>query len=168
MANQTTFSYFIGEYTVQNITGTHPAVTVNAADLNWFITKYEKEYLKMVMGEALYDEFVTGIAAGSPEAKWTELKAQLWDSTNYVSPVAAYIWARQRQARVTQSSQMGEQKANVENGAVVSSDRKMIDAYNYAMSEGYLVAQWIQDRSTTYTTQDTDLTRFDIRNDFGI
>ena len=63
---------------------------------------------------------------------------------------------------------MGEQKANVENGAVVSSDRKMIDAYNYAMSEGYLVAQWIQDRSTTYTTQDTDLTRFDIRNDFGI
>lgn len=168
MANLTTFSYFVGEYIVHNITGTHPAVTVNAADLNWFIAKYEKEYLKMVMGDTLYDEFVTGISQGSPETKWTELKAQLWDSTNYVSPVAAYIWARQRQAKLTQSSEMGEQKANVENGAVVSSDRKMIDAYNYAMSEGYLVAQWIQERYTTYTTQDTDLSRFDIRNDFGI
>ena len=166
---QTTSAYFVGEFLIPNISGTsHPAVTSNLADLNWFIAKYEPVFLKEIMGETMYAEFVAGLAVGSPAAKWTELRDQLWDSTNKISPVAAYIWYAYRQNNVTQSGAFGETTANTENASVSSSKRKLIDAWNTAYKGAFSVFEWIEERLTTYTTYDGDKSKFYTLNDFGI
>ena len=161
-------SYYIGEYKVGNLDSTHPAAAINTADLTWFQTKYEKEFLIKIMGETMYDEFIAGLDVGSPDAKWTALRNELRDETAKQSPIAAYVWYHYRLDKVTASGSFGETQAKGENSTPASSAGKLRNAWNYANTEAYKVAEWIGERMSTYTTADIDLNRFYLNNDFGI
>lgn len=169
----TNSSYFVGEYKIQNLSTSSSGVAaavvaVTTADLDWFIDKYEPIYLKMVMGDDMYDEFIAGLAADPIDAKWTALRDKLIDSTKKISPIVAYIWYAYKHDKLTHSSEMGELKPNTENASIQSATRKMIDAWNDSMKGAYDVAVWLTENYATYPTQDIDFNDFYTLNDFGI
>lgn len=95
-------TYFVGELNIPN--------TGNAAileRLNFFIAKYEVEFLKKVFGTALYNAYATGIVVTpTPDQIWVDLrdgKEYLLNSDNYnwfglrnettkQSPIANYVY----------------------------------------------------------------------------
>jgi len=162
-------TYFVGEYKIGNLTsGTNPVVTVKSADLAWFIAKYEKDLLIKIMGETMYDQFMAGLLEDPILDKWADLRDELRDATNKVSPIAAYVWYAYRMDQLTQSGMFGETAANMENATLASSQRKMIDAWNFANSEAYDVAVWIDEHPTDYPDREIDLSLFYTMNDFNI
>lgn len=62
-------TYFIGEI---NIAGTNRAEVSDI--VTHLIDKYEVIFLRDVLGIKLYNEYVTGIAAGSPAQKWLDIR----------------------------------------------------------------------------------------------
>ena len=61
-------------------------------ELKRCITRYEKEYLEMLFGEELYNEYIEDMKDAELKQKWDLLNAKLWDADNLVSPVANYIY----------------------------------------------------------------------------
>lgn len=61
-------SYFVGQL---NIPDTDQAATLER--LNWFIERYEREFLVDVMGYRLYKAFVTGITQSNVDTRWKNL-----------------------------------------------------------------------------------------------
>ena len=61
--------------------------TTTAVELARYITLYETKFLKRLLG-SLYADYV----ANPTDARWVALDAKLYDTTNFVSPVANYIF----------------------------------------------------------------------------
>ena len=144
MARLIDISYFIGQINVPN------AAKVDVGEeLLAFVDKYESEFLEDVLGYPLAKAFTTGLAAGSPDAKWTDLlagkeytsinnKVEYWkglrDSTKKTSPIANYVYYWWMRNGVTKTTSVGEVMPEGENSKRVSPARKMISAWN-EMSE---------------------------------
>jgi len=85
-------TYFRGNLTIAQVTETSVA-----NNLSWFIAKHSETFLRLLLGDDLYEAYKTGMAAGSPDPKWTTLNSRIFDTTNKISPVANYIyWFYQR------------------------------------------------------------------------
>lgn len=95
-------TYFVGEINIPD-TGS-PAVEER---LNFFIAKYEPEFLKISLGYSLYGAYVNGIAVlPTPDVIWTDLRdgkeyivgettykyRGLRDATAKLSPIANYVY----------------------------------------------------------------------------
>jgi hypothetical protein len=80
-------SFFIGEVEIPNRT----SIPVTEK-INFFINKYEIEYLDQLLGEELSLEYREGIAEVSPEPRWVKLKQKIVDSTRKISPIANFVW----------------------------------------------------------------------------
>jgi hypothetical protein len=77
-------TYFVGEL---NIPGTGNAAISERLDL--FISKYEKDFLKKVLGTALYNTYTTGIAVTpTPNQIWIDLR----DGKDYQVGDVTYSW----------------------------------------------------------------------------
>jgi len=164
-------TYFTGEYLIQNVLGTNPIVTINDALLTKFITKYEPEYLKLLLGETLYDELIAGLAVTpTPAAKWIALKAKLIDTVNKNSPIEAYIWNRYWLSEETKTTTMGQVVSKVENGYIVSSNQRLVSSWNDAMMQGVEFLRWLtlSDQVDTYSNQNPDYDHIYLTNNFGI
>ncbi len=164
-------SYAINEYLIVNVSGTNPTVTANAALLAHYITRYEPEYMKMILGVTLYDEFIAGLAVTpTPDAKWTALKAKFIDSTNKISPIMAYVWNRYWTFETTKSSSMGQSEPKVENATIVSSNQKLVLAWNDAMYGAATILDWLLEPAqiAVYTTLEPDYDSLYLTNNFGI
>jgi len=51
-----------------------PDLEERSEDFQNFVDFHEKDVLKKLLGTVFYDALVAGLAAGSPDAKWTDLK----------------------------------------------------------------------------------------------
>lgn len=118
-------SYFIGGINLPNIS--QPAVLEN---LDVFINKYEKKFLKLLLGDALYDLFIAGIAEDPIAEIWTDLKSLLVNSQDKESPIANYVYYYYTRDRATQTVGMGEVKPSGENGSIASPVTKQVRAWN--------------------------------------
>ena len=54
------------------------------------IDEFEAEYLQMLLGDDLYDEFVDTYT----DVKWNDFKALLFNATTKVSPIANYVYVQ--------------------------------------------------------------------------
>lgn len=165
------YTYFTGEYLIQNVSGTNPTVTANKALLDKFIAKYEPIYLKLLLGDTLYDQLIAGLAVTpTPDVKWTALKAELVDTTAKTSPIVAYVWNRYWKDQETKSTAMGQSISNKENGFIVSSNQKLVSSWNEAMFEAVTFLEWLTlaAQKTTYPDQDPDFDNIYMTNNFGI
>ena len=61
-------------------------------ELKRAIKRYEKEFLEMVLGVELYNEYITDMADEVLKLKWDAFNSKLWDAENLISPVANYIY----------------------------------------------------------------------------
>ena len=78
----------------------NPAGVAVAASVTQFIAMYEPKFLRYLFGDDLYDDYITN---GS-EARWTAVKALLYNNTTKVSILADYVfynWAQQHQVIAT-------------------------------------------------------------------
>jgi hypothetical protein len=88
-------TYFVGEINIPDTS--NPAVLER---LNFFIAKYEEEFLKTVLGYSLWKEYTDGIVVTpTPLAKWTELR----DGKEYTIGDKSYKYPGFRDATLKQS-----------------------------------------------------------------
>lgn len=146
MANLIDSSYFNGEILVPNITGSHPAQTVNVTELDRFIVLYERDYLIKLLGKTLYAEFI----AQQTESWAVSLIGQLRDSTLKISPIAYYIWYWWKCHNTTQITAQGEAAANNENAGIVSPMHRLQNAYNSCVNLTYDVLEWMEANQSTF------------------
>lgn len=140
-------SYFVGEISIPNITGTSPIVTVNLANLNRLISIYEKDYLTRLLGSTLYDEFIADLLTS--EAWATALRDELRDATLKLSPIAYYVyyfWLRESSTYVTSG---GQQEAKAENAVSSSPALRMVEAYNRMVRMTEDVLEYMADEAFT-------------------
>lgn len=105
-----------------------------------FIQRNEDELLLMVLGAELYDDFKAGIAVGSPDQKWIDLR----DGKNYVSTqdgktykytgikpfIIPYVFAMWNHDAAINKTSMGTALAVAENSEGVSPATLICNAYN--------------------------------------
>ena len=155
-----TVSYFVGELQIPNITGSAPAVTPRVNELQWFIKKYEPEFLELLLGTDLYLEFSTGIAAASPLAKWTALKNKIYqiDTQNgtYFSPAAAYVYYHFMRNSQTATTSVGEIKPGKKSAVYVTNTMKMVTAWNDMCKECNEIWEWLEEDAQMAVYVDTD------------
>jgi len=161
-------SYFVGEYEIDNINGTSPVAVTGAAKLTTFINDYEPEFLRGLLGTALYDEFTAGLLIIPIPDKWTSLRDKIVNTTTKKSPIVAFIWNRYWTAEETKSSSLGQILSKAENATVVSGNAKLVRSWNNSMWGAEVIYDWLITQRDTYPTQDTDVDFFYLTNTLGI
>lgn len=148
-------SYFDGLTGLDNISSAPVAQAVTNA-----IARYEKEYLKLMLGPSLYEAFMAGLDAGDRsyfsdqfsdqfvksglDDRWQYLRdgysftadngrAYIWGgfvNDEKVSPIADYVYWYFRRDNLTRPSSLSESRMKSENADTVSPMRRMLDVWN--------------------------------------
>lgn len=166
----TKYTDFVGEIRIPNLTPStyttdDPPVLITEnvvgdaliAELQRFITKYEKRMLVKLLSQEVYDEFVTQMTGVSqPDAKWTDLYTAI-----FTDPIiASYVYYWYMRDVESSTGSIGEVYPNAENAARVSASTKMARAWN-EMSEWLdALVTWILENEADYgivTPYETDL-----------
>ena len=116
-----TTSDFVGDITISGVENTLDGV---ATRLDAAIIKYEPKYLKMILGQILYDEFKLALEQAVVLAKWTELEGYLKESTAY------YIYCKYQEKKGTESTSVGEVISSTENSTRASQDARFATIWN--------------------------------------
>lgn len=161
-----TLSYFTGELIIPNLDGTNPASEAIQEILSESVAIYEPEFLRKLLGSTLADAFIVGMAASTPEAKWTALSAKIYVETTigtgdnaktyYQSPAAGYVWTKFVQSQLDTFTGNGITQPTFENSQATAVSRKMIRVWNHMADQALVIWDWLTDNSTTY---DFDLYR---------
>jgi len=107
-------------------------------DLQAFIDYHEAKLLRAIFGTTLYNLFVAGIGAPTPEQKWVDLrdgKVYSYNSTDYeflglIELLKSYIyakWLKENEDKVTNS---GVMRNTVDKSEHVGGWERYVSAYN--------------------------------------
>lgn len=169
-----TAAYFVGEITIPNISGSSITETANLFGLQVLIAKYEPIYLKWLLGEDFYTDYVAGLAESSPEARWTTLRDKIFvvDSVLEIgtSPAANYVYCQWLKTNNSITSTNGEFKPSAENMTSFTMREKYVTAYNEMVRMSLEIQDWLlYDVLEDYPELDTDsLGVFETINSWGI
>lgn len=132
-------TYFQGEEYLSDLQASPNAVGVAAfiqvageQNLNWFIAKYEPEFLVKVLGLELYNDFSEGMQEETPDKRWINLKDSLYWSVNgyKFSPAANYVYYWAKRAGRTQTTMKGEVIGELDYASTAEDADKLIKAWN--------------------------------------
>lgn len=143
--------------------------------LDWFITKYEDQFLKEVFGYELYKAFKEGLQDDPVEDKWLDLvegkeytdradKLKYWrgltctqsgDVDVYSSPIACYVYYWFIRNNHTQTASMGEVKAKTENATSHNPAFKMVRAWNEMAQSVCELVDFLESNKEVYTEWET-------------
>lgn len=136
-------TFFVGEINIPNLSNEDVAERLTS-----FITYHEERLLRDIMGHPLWKAFSDGIAMGSPDQKWLDIRdgkqytsldgyPHQWDGLVYKtdskikkSLIANYVYWMWQRDNVSQTVAIGEVAAKAENSVVISPKVKMITAWN--------------------------------------
>lgn len=106
--------------------------TIGENNLNWFIEKYETEFLIELLGYTLFQNFKTGIHAESPLKIWTDLRDYLYRESNgfYFSPAANYVFFFVSRRGRTQTAVQGEIKGTMSYAEIAEDSDKLVKVWN--------------------------------------
>jgi hypothetical protein len=168
-------TYFVGERNIPNTTNSSVLER-----LTFFITKYEEELLQAVLGYALYKAYKAGIAATTPDSKWTELQdgKEYTDSNNRLrkwngfrdadskrSMIANYVYFWWMRDKASISTSIGEVQEKPDNSASISSLTKQSRAWNEMVSWIEEMILFLDTNIETYPEWE-QANVWKIRNDF--
>lgn len=146
-----TAGYFTGELLIPNLSAITPAGSANIASLDWFIDRYEPEFLKYLLGKVLYGEFIAGLADGGDDDeaadKWDDLRDKIFTvtETSSQSPAAAYVYYFFRRSQVTATVFGGEVSTMHENATVVDANDKLVNAWNNMVNDSKVLWDWLSE-----------------------
>ncbi len=134
-----TDAYFQGDLYLPNLAVTKPGAVgigrmvsaVAESDLSYFIDKYEKEFLRRLLGDKLYDAFLEGIQ-GPDSERWMSLKDRIYETSGPypMSPAANYVYFMIISHNVTATTMKGEVVPEQDYARNASSKQKLVDAWN--------------------------------------
>lgn len=120
-----TYTDFKGE---QNIAGLSNKGTQESLQL--FIDEYEPKFLKSLLGNALAEEFITGLAGSGDPVVIDPVWVSLRDMPALKTMLVCYVYYWYVRDAVTLTTGTGETKPANENSTVVSSVNKQVKAWN--------------------------------------
>lgn len=166
-------AYFVGDLFIPNIAGSSITETSNLFSLQVAMAKYEPIYLRWLLGEELYEDYVAGISATTPEPRWTALRDKIYVENSVLgigfSPAANYVYFFFQRNNATLTLVNGEGRANHENMTAVSPAEKMIAAWNDMVRMSLDIQDWLQyDVPEDYGADFDTLGIFETINSLGI
>lgn len=114
-----------------------------SADLTWFITNYEPEYLKNLLGTEFATLFIAGLAADPVEQRWTDLV-----TPELKRAIASYVFYWYIRDQDTQTVGVGQAKSNAVNATVVSAGAKLVKAWFKMVCLGFEIVRGLVDNDT--------------------
>ena len=162
-------SYFTGPLLITGLsaTGTGVAVQITKAkkdNLNYFIAKYENQFLNYLLGENLANEFKTEIEKETHDVKWDTLlsklkKTEIIGTTNYnYSFIANYIYYYYQRNELTDTTSTGEYDAPQRMTII----NKSVFAWNSMVNDVMKFLEWMDE---VYKDYYTDYDSFSINKD---
>ena len=138
-------TYFGGEINIGQVET--PPVSQN---LTWFIQKYEKDYLTLLLGETLYTDFIAGLLVDPIDAKWLALRNAILFTNPKESPIANYIYYWYTRSITTATVGIGQVKPAAENGTIVSFVTKQVRAWNEMVKWNYSIIRFLRENNADY------------------
>lgn len=165
MKPRITFEYFVGDLLVPNLSGDGDHIGARQDDVNHFLTVYEIEYLKQLLGynflldgDDLFTEFNDALVAADNDFdnlsdEWKALYLQIYpvaQNTFLISPAAYYVYYKYMRDSVTITLESSQQKPQTENAVGADSTNKLSFAWNRMVELSNEITLWIVDNITTY------------------
>lgn len=106
-------------------------VAVAENSLDWYIDKYEREFLVRLLGVDLYNAFVEGLQESDNE-KWQRLRDKIYDTSGQYpySAAANYVYWQIMRNGVTTTTMKGEVVPEQDYAKNASAQQKLVDAWN--------------------------------------
>lgn len=106
--------------------------TIGENTLEWFIAKYETEFLKKILGEKLYSNFIAGLKVDPIDPKWEALKDSLFikDERFSFSPAANYVYFYVTVNGKTSTTLKGEVLEEQSYAKAVTNGDKLVKPWN--------------------------------------
>lgn len=153
-------SYFTGELRIPNISGSSTVETANLAYLTLMIAKYEKKFLRGLLGDNLFALYDAEVSKTTPQTSgiYFDLNAQIYSESTplYESPAAGYVYFHYWRSKQTETVGLGESASRLENADLVSSAGKMVAAWNEMSEQVDDVRAWIEEHLTDYPTYSSE------------
>lgn len=165
-------SYFTGSILITGLSATGTGVAVQVAkakkdNLNYFIAKYENQFLNYLLGEYLTNEFKAEIAKETHDVKWDTLlsklkKNEIIGTTNYnYSFIANYIYYYYQRNELTDTTSTGEYDAPQRMTII----NKSVFAWNSMVNDVMKFLEWMDEvYKDYYTDYDSFIINKDLTN----
>lgn len=127
----------LGTFEVSN--GRATAMQDKASDIDFSIAKYEPEYLRMLMGSEVYEEYKSTI----DDIKWEPLKTRLVDDVNFISPIANYVYYKHRRITAVSSDGVKDYTTKTDNTDGVGISSRLVTAWNDMVDLTQPICQYI-------------------------
>jgi hypothetical protein len=127
----------LGTFEVSN--GRASAMQDKATDIDFSIAKYEPEYLRMLMGSEVYEEYKSTIN----DTKWTPLVSRLVDDVNFISPIANYVYCKHKYNSYIESNGKLDYITKADNMTVISPTERYKIAWNDMVDMNNILFDWI-------------------------
>ncbi len=152
-------SYFVGDLYLPNIRANGAASgvagvidAVGNASLEYYIEKYEAEFLVRLLGRGLADAFREGLAEEPVRPEWAALRDRIYRTEGRYpySPAAGYVYYWIMRNGATQTTRNGEVRAEQDYARIASPARKMVDAWNRMIPCVLDVRDFLEKNAETY------------------
>ena len=127
--------------------------------IEWYIKRYEPEYLCKLLGEELYNDFL----AHREEDAWKAFEGMIADKSVFISPIANYVYFYLVRDSHSTATINGVKKDGDEN--LVSPQRKMVRAWNDMVEHNRRIYSWLY---RTFHKVQTDQELLEPINEFNV
>lgn len=152
MATIIDYTYFVDALLIPNTDSSGYVGSSMQSQVQRYIGRYEKDFCKELLGDDLGEEFYTAITGTTPATKWTDLRNQLRDTTNKVSPIANYVWYYWYRDQVRQRTGLGDGMPQGQNITMDVNRYRVTDNWNEMVRLNNIFNEWIHANLATYPT----------------
>ena len=126
--------------------------SVGENTLDWFVEKYEREFLVRLLGKPLYDAFVAGMKEESQDDRWMKLKDVIYEKSGSFSfsPAANYVFYWISRRGRTQTSINGEVRGEEDHVKIAWDADKLVKAWNDMLPMIDVVYDFIENNRADY------------------
>ncbi|HEY5588413.1 MAG TPA: hypothetical protein VIK86_05590 [Candidatus Paceibacterota bacterium] len=147
MAYQIDPTYFVRGISIPNNTGNEQINLSIDSNIDSFIAIYEPEFLTTLLGSVLYAEFIAGLAVVPIDAKWTNLKNQLLNTTLKTSPIANYVYFHLANNEI--------RKGQLNDNPTFFNNERCCKAWDDMVKMNHTFLEWMFVNDTIYTSFST-------------
>ena len=143
---------------------------VNEQSLDWYIEKYEIEFLEGLLGETLYNKMVEGVDESENEGNiWNRLRDKIFINTGSgkYSPAANYVYFYAMREMQTQTSSQGEVRGKQDYATVKSAHGKLVNAWNDMVDMSQKIRKYVCENEALYGKLEC-IKKWSYINTFGI
>lgn len=155
----TLYTHFVNDIALPNTT--EQGTSTIEESLEAMVDKYEKVYLREILGYAEYKNVIDNVADVSGiyydfinGAEYTDINGDLqyWDGFKTIgfNPIACYVYYQVMKNNETSTTGTGEYKPLPENQSDASPIRKMVDAWNFMVECNYKLHAYLYANSDDF------------------